>query len=65
MRALAIALLVATIALAAWGVGELHYRNCVNAAKAEGTSERQVDRAINGEHGATVTKRVAGCSRLP
>jgi hypothetical protein len=76
MRVAIIALLVATIAVGAWGVGELHYRNCVNAAKAEGTSDNPLDRALDGnvydrlerlrgEHQATVSQRTAGCSRIP
>ena len=54
-----------------WGAGELHYRNCVDAAKASGapnveTLQDKARRALAGESaGPTVRERIRGCSRLP
>jgi hypothetical protein len=52
-----IAVLLAAAILAAilWGVSELHYDNCVEAAKA----------SHGGDPFVNVPERVAGCSRLP
>jgi hypothetical protein len=53
------AVLVAVVVLAGaalWNAGELHYRNCVEAAKHAVSSSG---------FGEPVPRRVAGCSRLP
>ncbi len=47
-----------------WVGGELHYRNCIDAAKAEISGLAQPARAFASTDG-TLSRRVRGCSRLP
>jgi hypothetical protein len=56
LKPLALALAVIAVAALLWGVGELHYRNCIEAAKQAAN--------VSG-FGDPVGHRVAGCSRLP
>lgn len=64
------ALIVAVLAIGvvAWGVSELHYRNCVNAAKAQ-TPERApgpvIDGVPLGDISSARKRAIRGCSRLP
>ena len=60
LAGLIVGLLIA--ASLAWGAGELHYRNCINAAKAEHEALEGIVRAVSGND---LRQRIRDCSRLP
>ena len=64
-----VGLLLALLALAllAWGAGELHYRNCINAAVATTRAEESNPYSGVGTGGVSRSREraVAACSRLP
>lgn len=76
MKTLAIIAAAVALALLAWDAGEQHYQSCVAAAQATGIQGVKAA-AFDpfdppGLHGITlsdvqraISKRAAGCSRLP
>ena len=64
MKWAALVLAVVAVALLAWGAGEFHYRNCVNAAVAEHPAGEP---DLYGDDPTADARRNAinRCSRLP
>lgn len=66
MKWAALALAVITVALLAWGVGELHYRNCIERAAAIPIPEAEKDPGRDpGGAAGDVNHILNECSRLP
>ncbi len=63
MRTAAIAIVgLLIVGALAWNAAEMHYENCVEAAKARGTGSR-AEAILEGRQ--RVAELVEGCSRLP
>jgi hypothetical protein len=69
-KALGVVIGLAVVACLLWVGGEMHYRNCVDTAKAapdtRSRAERQLDSFEGGDsHAEAVQEQIRGCSRLP
>jgi hypothetical protein len=62
-----LALLAVIAAGLLWGAGEMHYDNCVNAAKARAEAVDRTDAGsiLESVSGDALREGVEGCSRLP
>ena len=56
---------MAILAVLLWAVGELHYRDCVGAAKASPRTESRWDEIGRQVDDGALEREIRSCSRLP